>query len=95
LESIGPGYPHDPNSAWPAEWLTKYHFVELPGPSDVGDVKWKGEVATIASARRGRKWEGVGCFENGVDWFGDGSFWLIDTPGVSFCIVSPSKRGVC
>jgi len=49
----------------------------------VGDKEWKGEIATVAMPGRGRKWERVGCFDIGVDWFGDGSFWLIDTPGVS------------
>ena len=92
LESIGPGYPHDPNSAWPAEWLKKYHFVELPTPSNVGDAQWKGELSTIALPGRGRKWEEVGCFDNGVDWFGDGSFWLIDTPGVSFFFPTPCSK---
>jgi hypothetical protein len=83
LESIGPGYPHDPNSAWPAEWLKKYNFVELPAPSAAGSEKWTGEIAEVALPGKERKWEKVGCFDNGVDWFGDGSFWLIDTPGVS------------
>ena len=93
MESIGPGYPHDPNSAWPAEWLKKYHFLELPAPSNVGDAQWKGEVSEVGLPERGRRWESIGCFENAVDWFGDGSFWLIDTPGVScFFVFSTRSR---
>lgn len=62
-------------------------------PSNVGDAQWKGELSTIALPGRGRKWEEVGCFENAVDWFGDGSFWLIDTPGVSsFFFNAPSEE---
>jgi glyoxylase-like metal-dependent hydrolase (beta-lactamase superfamily II) len=29
------------------------------------------------------KWQMVGTFQ-GYDYFGDGSFWLLDVPGVSF-----------
>ncbi|KAJ3068037.1 hypothetical protein HDU98_008794 [Podochytrium sp. JEL0797] len=29
----------------------------------------------------GIEWEAVGAFERGWDYFGDGSFWLIDAPG--------------
>ena len=49
----------------------------------MGDREWTGEISTLPSGRgKGRRWERVGCFDNGVDWFGDGSLWLIDTPGV-------------
>jgi hypothetical protein len=84
LESIGPGYPHDPNAAWPASWLEKYEFIELPPPDAIGDKEWEGQIAEVENLKREkRKWEKVGCFDHGVDWFGDGSLWLIDTPGVS------------
>ncbi|GFZ51913.1 hypothetical protein JCM24511_09683 [Saitozyma sp. JCM 24511] len=45
LESIGSGYPADPNAAWPQSWLDKYRFVELPGAEAEG--AWAGEIARV------------------------------------------------
>ncbi|WVW79356.1 hypothetical protein I302_101324 [Kwoniella bestiolae CBS 10118] len=79
LASIGPGYPKDPHGQWSSSWFDEYRFVELPGTTTEG--AWEGEIADINSENKPRKWEKVGCFDNAVDWFGDGSFWLIDAPG--------------
>ncbi|KAI9003404.1 hypothetical protein DFJ74DRAFT_694746 [Hyaloraphidium curvatum] len=29
----------------------------------------------------GREWKPVGAFDRGIDWYGDGSFWILDAPG--------------
>ncbi|KAK6906026.1 hypothetical protein I203_100007 [Kwoniella mangroviensis CBS 8507] len=79
LQSIGPGYPKDPKGQWHSEWFDKYRFVELPSTDHKGE--WSGEVTTVIPCSGQRRWERVGCFDNGLDWFGDGSFWLIDAPG--------------
>ncbi|WVQ62538.1 uncharacterized protein L199_000680 [Kwoniella botswanensis] len=82
LESMQPGFPKDVNSAWPASWLEKYHFVELPDKDTTG--LWTSEVGSLPPTSTSgiqRKWEKVGCFERGVDWFGDGSLWFLDAPG--------------
>lgn len=78
-----PGFPEDINSAWPSSWLKKYNFVELPGEDVNGP--WSGEVATLMPKRENgqRRWEKIGCFDRGVNWFGDGSLWFLDAPGVS------------
>jgi hypothetical protein len=86
LESIGPGYPADPNAAWPKSWLDKYRFVELPGADAEG--AWEGEIARLRlgafhGGQHELRWERVGCFDRGVDWFCDGSLWFLDGPGVS------------
>ncbi|WWC91213.1 uncharacterized protein L201_006155 [Kwoniella dendrophila CBS 6074] len=78
LKSIGPGYPKDPNGQWETSWLEKYKFIELPKVETAG--AWSGDIAEV-SAEKEKKWERLGCFEHAVDWFGDGSFWLIDAPG--------------
>lgn len=53
---------------------------ELADELDVPDhvVKMR-SVRTLM--HRGDIWETVGCFK-GVDYFGDGSLWILDTPGV-------------
>ncbi|WRT63722.1 uncharacterized protein IL334_000645 [Kwoniella shivajii] len=82
LESMHPGFPEDVNSAWPSAWLKKYHFLELPEGDTQG--RWSGEIANLApksGEAAERKWEKVGCFDRGVDWFGDGSLWFLDAPG--------------
>ncbi|WVQ63902.1 uncharacterized protein L199_002058 [Kwoniella botswanensis] len=79
LKSIGPGYPKDSKGQWHSEWFDKYRFVELPSTDDKGE--WPGEISTVIPSSGQRKWESIGCFDNGLDWFGDGSFWLIDAPG--------------
>lgn len=74
LAFIDGGYPNNKTSPWPAKWLEEHNLVELP--------------PTASSAARGekgsdRRWEAMGCFEHAMDWFGDGSFWVMDTGGVS------------
>ncbi|WVF65549.1 hypothetical protein IAT40_000277 [Kwoniella sp. CBS 6097] len=82
LESIAPGYPIDPNAAWPAAWIDQYDFVELPSSDTRGD--WTGVVGSLSNdVGRKRQWEKIGCFEHAVNWFGDGSLWFIDAPGHS------------
>jgi hypothetical protein len=82
LESIGPGHPKDPNASWPASWLEQYTFIELPSTSSSGP--WTGRIASVNNDERVvRKWAAVGCFDKGVDWYGDGSLWFVDAPGVS------------
>ncbi|WRT69069.1 uncharacterized protein IL334_006052 [Kwoniella shivajii] len=77
-EDIGKGYPDDPNGHWESAWFKKYRFVDLPKPETEGF--WSKDIRD-SSEQIDRTWEPVGCFEHGVDWFGDGSFWLIDAPG--------------
>ncbi|WWC66674.1 uncharacterized protein I206_100578 [Kwoniella pini CBS 10737] len=82
LESMQPGFPEDVNSAWPSDWLKNYHFVELPDENDKG--VWTGEIAELSPKDQSdhrRRWEKIGCFDRGVDWFGDGSLWFLDAPG--------------
>lgn len=83
LDVVGKGEPEQKDSPWPSSWLEKHHIVQLPSP----DTTFTGESQQVGrgpEAQAGeRKWEQVGCFEYGVDWFGDGSLWFIDTPGVS------------
>jgi len=41
-----------------------------------------GEVGVDEGAKgEGREWQSVGSYEKAWDWFGDGSFWLMQTPG--------------
>ncbi|WVR09064.1 hypothetical protein IAU60_006125 [Kwoniella sp. DSM 27419] len=80
LESIQPGYPEDPNAAWPSSWLKKYTFVELPPADKKGS--WTGDIAKLMNeSGRDRSYVPVGCFDHGVDFFGDGSLWFLDAPG--------------
>ncbi|OCF35573.1 hypothetical protein I316_02627 [Kwoniella heveanensis BCC8398] len=82
LESIGPGYPVDPNAAWPAKWIEKYTFIELPSRDTQGD--WTDEIASLGNPSGGkRRWEKMACFDHAIDWYGDGSLWFIDGPGHS------------
>lgn len=81
LESIGKGYPEDVNAAWPSSWLKKFDFYELPAPTSDTLGIWTGKIAELDEGSE-KKWEKVGCFDHGVDWFGDGSLWFLDAPGV-------------
>lgn len=37
------------------------------------------------------KWETIGSFQ-GIDWFGDGSFWILDTPGVRGIVLTSQSK---
>lgn len=76
LGTIGKGYPKDEKSPWPTKWLEERRIAELPSAESKGH--WK-------IGDKDRSWQPVACFQEGVDWFGDGSFWLISAPGVSTC----------
>jgi len=89
LEAVGKGAPEDETSSWPSSWLKKHHIVELPSP----DAQWTGEAGSLSKGSKTRKWEKVGCFDHAVDWFGDGSLWFVDTPGVS--VKSEDSRWHC
>lgn len=84
LAGIGKGYPEDEKSIWPSGWLKDRRFAELPQPTEKKGDKW-----TVEGREGEKQWEKMACFEEGVDWFGDGSFWLIHAPGVS----GPNERG--
>lgn len=75
LEGIGEGYPEDEKSIWPSSWLKERRISELPAPSSDA---WK-----VDGQKDSKKWTKVACFDEAVDWFGDGSFWLVSAPGVS------------
>ncbi|ORY29316.1 beta-lactamase-like protein [Naematelia encephala] len=82
IESISPGHPQDPNAAWPSTWLKKYHFTELPDPNSIKAAPFESELADLEpKGSKTRMYQPVGCFDHGVDWFGDGSLWIIDAPG--------------
>ncbi|KAJ3022574.1 UNVERIFIED_CONTAM: hypothetical protein HDU68_009032 [Siphonaria sp. JEL0065] len=42
-----------------------------------GEITWKKLLSEDSSV----KWEAIGSFERGWDFYGDGSFWIIDAPG--------------
>lgn len=91
LESIGPGAPEDPNALWPKKWLEETHILELPSMTE--GTAWNGEIASIGSHGKSieRRWEKIACYGQGVDWFGDGSFWLLANEGVRLCPVERFK----
>lgn len=73
LDRIGPGYPEKADSTWPAEWLKDLNIVDLANLDQLdGQGKGVGK----------RTWEQVACYDKAIDWFGDGSIWIIDAPGV-------------
>lgn len=82
IASVSPGYPKDQNQEWPSSWLEKYNFVELPDPSAGEDQVFTGELAQLMGPGE-HTYQPVGPFKHGVDWFGDGSLWFVDAPGVS------------
>jgi hypothetical protein len=80
LARIGAGYPEDEESPWPSEWLKELNIVDL---SDLGALEEKGGEGRADGGAR--KWERVACFDQALDWFGDGSLWLVAAPGVRPC----------
>lgn len=91
LESIEPGFPADQNAAWPTSWLETYTFLELPTADIAGT--WDGGIADVWNpVKVERRWGKVGCFDRAVDWFGDGSLWFLDAPGVGRLRSLPSVR---
>lgn len=88
LESIGPGYPQDPKSEWKSSWLTDHPVASIPGSAmksdfELGQATYSsgGEGKKDVFGIKGKKWEKIGCWDHAINWFGDGSFWLIDSPG--------------
>jgi metal-dependent hydrolase (beta-lactamase superfamily II) len=84
MEVIGKGYPETEKSPWPSSWLKDHRIFELPSPGEVSDWKVEGKGES-------KSWGKVACFEEAIDWFGDGSFWLINAPGVSLSLPSMSS----
>ena len=81
LEKISPGYPADQASPWRGKWLEARDFFELPPTCETRS--WDGAIAVCVSpVVVERKWQHLACFDHAVDWFGDGSLWIVDTPGV-------------
>lgn len=81
LEKMSPGYPEDQESSWRGKWLKERDFFELPPTSE--SQRWDGPIADCVNPESvERKWQDLGCFDHAVNWFGDGSLWLVDTPGV-------------
>lgn len=82
LQAMQPGYPEDESSPWWSKWFEEHEFLELPSTEIM--EKWEGPIAEFATSKKAaRKWQKVACYEHAVDWFGDGSLWFVDTPGVS------------
>ena len=81
LNKIGAGYPEKQDSPWPSEWLRDLDIVDL---TDLSALQ-EGSVGVGAGAREARQWGKVACFEKALDWYGDGSFWLISAHGV--CLI--------
>lgn len=81
LERIGAGYPEKQDSPWPSEWLRDLDIVDL---TDLRALDQEGSSG--AEVRDGlgktRQWGKVACFDKALDWYGDGSFWLISAHGV-------------
>jgi hypothetical protein len=67
IETIKPGYPTNPESLYFSEFADKNH-------------PWSKNVDELPELKDS-KWKTFGTFERGFDYFGDGSFWLIDAPG--------------
>jgi hypothetical protein len=40
------------------------------------------DATPAASSRVKNKWGRGECLQHGLDWFGDGSLWVLDAPGV-------------
>jgi hypothetical protein len=78
MEVIGQGYPEDENSPWPSTWLKDHRIFELPSPTEAPQLEWE-----VDGQDEGKKWKKIACFDEAVDWFADGSFYLINAPGVS------------
>lgn len=59
-----------------------------PGyPEDLNSSVWSKELKDrkwVEIMKGERNWKPIGSFERGIDWFGDGSFWVLDAPGVGF-----------
>lgn len=56
-----------PNVQLPREYLQQHPILEV-GTGALGN---------------GKRWQRIGPFDKGWDFFGDGSLWLIQAPGVS------------
>lgn len=81
LKAMQPGYPEDESSTWWSKWFVERDFLELPPTEKTED--WDGSIEEFANPKSAaRKWRKVACYDHAVDWFGDGSFWIVETPGV-------------
>lgn len=68
LEWATPNWPDAPNSTFDGRiWNEKHRELPLE------------ELASPQEAPE--KWAPIGPFKNGLDFFGDGSFWIVDAPG--------------
>lgn len=82
VKAMQPGYPKDESSPWWSKWFEERDFLELPATEKTED--WQGSIAVFANPEKAaRRWKKVACYDHAVDWFGDGSLWFVDTPGVS------------
>ncbi|KAJ9105301.1 hypothetical protein QFC21_001669 [Naganishia friedmannii] len=80
LEAMRPGYPEDEQSEWWSKWFEERELVQLPS-TDVTD-SWTASIGSKLNPRNtGMRWQKLACYEHAVDWFGDGSFWIVNTPG--------------
>lgn len=93
IASVSPGYPKDTKQEWPSSWLETYNFLELPDPGSTPRA-FEGYLATFmrSDADAPRQYQPVGPFKHGVDWFGDGSLWFVDAPGVSPTVSKRSEK---
>jgi glyoxylase-like metal-dependent hydrolase (beta-lactamase superfamily II) len=81
LEEMRPGYPDDQEATWWSRWFKDRKFLEMPSTN--ASKGWDGPIADCVNPQEvERNWEKLGCHDHAVDWFGDGSLWLVDTPGV-------------
>jgi glyoxylase-like metal-dependent hydrolase (beta-lactamase superfamily II) len=82
LKAMRPGYPKNEHSEWWSKWFEEREFLELPS-TDIKD-KWNSATGSkLNSKNTDMKWQTLACYDNALDGFGDGSFWIVDTPGVS------------
>lgn len=82
LEAMRPGYPKNEQSEWWSKWFEEREFLELPS-TDIKDIWNSATGSKLNSKNTDMKWQTLACYDNALDWFGDGSFWIVDTPGVS------------
>lgn len=81
LEEMRPGYPEDGEAPWWSRWFKERTFLELPSTRE--SQGWDGMIGDCTNpADAERRWQKLGCYDHAVDWFGDGSLWFVDTPGV-------------
>ncbi|PGG97668.1 hypothetical protein AJ79_09127 [Helicocarpus griseus UAMH5409] len=73
-------YPSDPESIFDSNLLPKEQTIELPSPAPSSSPSSSRQIQPPSSENM-QKWQPLGPFPAAMDYFGDGSVFIIDAPG--------------